>query len=75
MPLVSPALAGRFFTAEPSGQRLYDNILIVNKSTAVSIKGLRNFKRSSSSVELVRKVKASQGGSIWLCLGDGVGFR
>ena len=75
MSLVSPALAGRFFTAEPSGQPLYDNILTVNKSIAVPIKGLRNFKRSSSSVELVRKVKASQGGSLWLCLADGVGFR
>ena len=68
MSLVSPALAGGFFTAEPPGKPLYDNILTVNNSTAVPIKGLRNFKRSSSSFELVRKAKTSQGGGIWLCL-------
>ena len=52
MSLVSPALTGRFFTADPPGKPLYDNILTVNNSTAVPIKGLRNFKRSSSSFEL-----------------------
>ena len=68
MSLVSPALTGRFFTADPPGKPLYDNILTVSNSTAVPIKGLRNFKRSSSSFELVRKAKPSQGGGIWLCL-------